>query len=52
MEVASSNPITVLFVCVFFDFIFYQLIYLFIDIQVIHNHCQTTLVGEYRFNDI
>ena len=55
MEVAST-----FFVCVFFFFFFfffsilffYQLIYLLIDIHVIHNHFQTNLVAEYRFNDI
>ena len=43
------------FLCVFFFFFFfffYQLIYLFIDIHAIHNHFQTNLVAEYRFNDI
>ena len=51
MEAASSNPITVLFVF-FFDFIFYKLIYLSIDVHVIHIYFQTNLVAEYLLNDI
>ena len=36
----------------FFDFIFYKLIYLSIDVHVVHIYFQTNLVAEYLFNDI
>ena len=42
IEVASSNPVTL-------PFYFHQFIYLFIDI--IHNHFQSIWVAEYRSND-
>ena len=37
--------------CTFFRF-YISLINLLIDIHAIHNHFQTNLVAEYRFNDI
>ena len=46
IEVTSSNPVNV--PC-FFRLIFFLFIYLFIDI--IHDHFQTNLIAEYRFND-
>ena len=52
MEVASSNPVTVLvllFFRGFFSILNFLLIYLFIDI--IHYRFKTILVDKYRFND-
>ena len=43
IEVASSNPVTVLF------FLFLSIIYLFI--VIINNNFQTIWAAEYRFND-